>query len=85
MLKLFILIICPQKKKSFASKFSRFCAKHIPTWLFDKIQAKAFAYRPQAAFLPLVKDTGRVKTAPQPSLYIKAPVESDGPVKAQAL
>ncbi|KAF9120047.1 hypothetical protein BGW39_011701, partial [Mortierella sp. 14UC] len=71
--------------QSFASKCSRYCAKHIPTWLFDKIQAKAFSYRPQIAFLPLVKDTSRVKPAPQPSLYIKAPVESEKPTKTQAL
>ncbi|KAG0287066.1 hypothetical protein BGZ97_007204, partial [Linnemannia gamsii] len=36
-------------------------------------QAQMCANRPQVAFLPLVKDTGRIKPAPQSSLFIAAP------------
>ncbi|KAK3817834.1 MAG: hypothetical protein J3R72DRAFT_529484 [Linnemannia gamsii] len=63
--------------QSTASKCSRYAVKHIPAWLFKRIQAKAFSYRPQVAFLPFVEDTGRVKRAPQASLYVKAPVETE--------
>ncbi|KAK3817832.1 MAG: hypothetical protein J3R72DRAFT_480149 [Linnemannia gamsii] len=63
--------------QSMASKCSRFFAKHMPAWLFQRIQVRSSSYRPQVAFLPYVEDTGRVKPAPQPSLSVKAPVESE--------
>ena len=49
----------------------------MPAWLFQRIQAQTCANRPQVAFLPLHEDTGRVKPALQPSLSVKAPVESE--------
>ncbi|KAH7056127.1 hypothetical protein BKA57DRAFT_531832 [Linnemannia elongata] len=61
--------------QSVASKSTRAIAKHIPAWVFRRIQVKACSYRPQVAFLPLVEDTGRVPPAQQPSLWVKAPVE----------
>ncbi|KAF9537100.1 hypothetical protein EC957_008865 [Mortierella hygrophila] len=61
--------------QSFASKSTRYVSKHIPPWLFNRIQARAFSYRPQIAFLPLAVDNGRVRPAHQPSLSVKAPVE----------
>ncbi|KAG0284017.1 hypothetical protein BGZ96_011620 [Linnemannia gamsii] len=61
--------------QSMASKLTRFFTKHIPVWLFKRIQERACSYRPQVAFLPLIEDAGRVKPAPQPSLHVKAPVE----------
>ncbi|KAK5796950.1 hypothetical protein F5H01DRAFT_330670 [Linnemannia elongata] len=60
--------------QSFASKSTRYVSKHIPPWLFNRIQARAFSYRPQVAFLPLAEDNGRVRPAHQPSLSVKAPV-----------
>ncbi|KAK3817829.1 MAG: hypothetical protein J3R72DRAFT_480147 [Linnemannia gamsii] len=48
-------------------------------------QARSSSYRPQVAFLPYVEDTGRVKPAPQPSLSVKAPVESENTDTTQAL
>ncbi|KAF9904123.1 hypothetical protein EC991_003000 [Linnemannia zychae] len=65
--------------------FRTMVGQHVPAWLFDKIQAKSCGYRPQVAFLPLVQESGRRKAAPQPSLYIKAPTESDIPTETQAL
>ncbi|KAF9912574.1 hypothetical protein EC991_009999 [Linnemannia zychae] len=71
--------------QSTASKCSRYAVKHIPAWLFKRIQARAFSYRPQVAFLPLVEDNGRVKRAPQASLYVKGPVEIEKGNTSQAL
>ncbi|KAG0367411.1 hypothetical protein BGX24_003232, partial [Mortierella sp. AD032] len=71
--------------QSMASKCSRFFAKHMPAWLFQRIQARSSSYRPQVAFLPYVEDTGRVKPAPQPSLSVKAPVESEKTTTTHAL
>ncbi|KAK3813788.1 MAG: hypothetical protein JOS17DRAFT_840621 [Linnemannia elongata] len=62
--------------QSFASKATRFVSKHMPAWLFQRIQAQTCANRPQVSFLPLHEDTGRVRPALQPSLSVKAPVES---------
>lgn len=47
----------------------------MPPWLFNRIQARAFSYRPQVAFLPPAEDNGRVRPAHQPSLSVKAPVD----------
>ncbi|KAK5796991.1 hypothetical protein F5H01DRAFT_373662 [Linnemannia elongata] len=63
---------------------TRFVSKHMPTWLFQRIQAQSCANRPQVAFLPLHDDTGRVRPAPQPSLFVKAPVESKETTAASA-
>ncbi|KAG0332849.1 hypothetical protein BG004_001072 [Podila humilis] len=46
----------------------RFVSRTIPGWLWKNILIKAAAARPQAAFLPLEKDTGTVPRLPQPSL-----------------
>ncbi|KAG0312636.1 hypothetical protein BGZ97_010996, partial [Linnemannia gamsii] len=61
--------------QSTASKVSRFFAKHIPAWLFNRIQERSCSYRPQVAFLPIIEDAGLVKPAAQPSLSVKGPVE----------
>ncbi|KAG0053320.1 hypothetical protein BGZ89_002946 [Linnemannia elongata] len=71
--------------QSMASKFSRFFAKHIPVWLFQRIQEKTCSYRPLVAFLPLIEDTGRVRPAHQPSLSVQAPVENEEKSAAQSV
>ncbi|KAF9154192.1 hypothetical protein BG015_001649 [Linnemannia schmuckeri] len=63
--------------QSVASKSTRLIAKHAPAWVFRRIQVKACSYRPQVAFLPLIEETGRVRPAHQPSLSVKAPVETE--------
>ncbi|KAK3813785.1 MAG: hypothetical protein JOS17DRAFT_760965 [Linnemannia elongata] len=55
------------------SRLTRYISRHIPAWVFHRIQVQATSYRPQVAFLPLVEDTGVVRPAPQPSLSVKAP------------
>ncbi|KAF9120050.1 hypothetical protein BGW39_011704 [Mortierella sp. 14UC] len=71
--------------QSFASKITRFVVKNMPAWLFQRVQAQACSNRPQVAFLPLVENTGRVPPAYQPSLHVKAPVETEKTNTTQAL
>ncbi|KAK3812354.1 MAG: hypothetical protein JOS17DRAFT_795903 [Linnemannia elongata] len=39
---------------------SQFVTKHMPSWLWRVVNAKTASYRPQASFLPFVKDNGTV-------------------------
>ncbi|KAG9071681.1 hypothetical protein KI688_005894 [Linnemannia hyalina] len=71
--------------QSFASKVTRYFVKHAPLWLMQKIERRQFTQRSQAAFLPAAEDKGIVKTAPQPSLSIKAPEETEESKTTQAV
>lgn len=42
---------------------SQFVTKHMPSWLWRAVNAKTASYRPQASFLPFVKDNGTVRSA----------------------
>jgi hypothetical protein len=42
---------------------------YMPKWLWALLIKKMVSSRPQVSFLPLVKDTGRVKPKYQPSLH----------------
>jgi hypothetical protein len=48
-----------------------------------RLERRQFTHRPQVSFLPLAEDNGTVKTAPQPSLAIKTPVEAENPTVTQ--
>ncbi|KAF9922412.1 hypothetical protein FBU30_007448 [Linnemannia zychae] len=67
--------------QSFSAKITLQILKHIPSWLKRRAECKQFCHRPQAAFLPLVEDTGRFPPAYQPSLHVKAPQESEKAVE----
>ncbi|KAG0063302.1 hypothetical protein BGZ89_009969 [Linnemannia elongata] len=41
---------------------SRFVTKHMPSWLWRVVNTKTASYRPQASFLPFVKDDGTVSS-----------------------
>ncbi|KAG0272359.1 hypothetical protein BGZ95_011901 [Linnemannia exigua] len=49
------------------SEMSRYVTEHMPQWLWRLVYAKKVAYRPQASFLPFVKDNGSVSPASQRS------------------
>ncbi|KAF9332303.1 hypothetical protein BG006_004823 [Podila minutissima] len=55
--------------KSLTGKLIVAATLYMPKWLWSLIIGKAVASRPQVSFLPLVKDTGRVKPKYQPSLH----------------
>ncbi|KAF9154194.1 hypothetical protein BG015_001651 [Linnemannia schmuckeri] len=67
------------------SKLTRYMSKHIPTWVFHRIQVQSTSYRPQAAFLPLIEDKGSYKPFDQPSLSVKAPVEVESKASTSAV
>ncbi|KAF9121358.1 hypothetical protein BGX30_002625, partial [Mortierella sp. GBA39] len=71
--------------QSFASKVTRYLVRHVPPWVMLRIERRQFTQRPQAAFLPAADDKGTVKTAPQPSLSIKAPEETEESKATQAV
>ncbi|KAG0290278.1 hypothetical protein BGZ96_006279 [Linnemannia gamsii] len=48
---------------------SRFVTKHMPSWLLRVVNSKTASYRPQASFLPFVKDNGTVAPANQRSYH----------------
>ncbi|KAG0376019.1 hypothetical protein BGX24_008389 [Mortierella sp. AD032] len=49
------------------AELSRYATEHMPQWLWRLVYAKKVAYRPQASFLPFVKDHGSVSPASQRS------------------
>ncbi|KAF9132371.1 hypothetical protein BG015_003725 [Linnemannia schmuckeri] len=49
---------------------SRFVTKHMPSWLWRVVNAKTVSYRPQASFLPVVKDSGTVGSI-HPKSYLE--------------
>ncbi|KAK5796975.1 hypothetical protein F5H01DRAFT_385415 [Linnemannia elongata] len=63
--------------QSVSSKATRYIVKNMPAWVVRKFERRQFTNRPQAAFLPAAEDKGTIKTAPQPSLSIKAPEETE--------
>ncbi|KAG9071660.1 hypothetical protein KI688_005873 [Linnemannia hyalina] len=71
--------------QSVSSKVTRYLVKHTPPWVMHKFERRQFIQRPQAAFLPPAEDKGTVKTAPQPSLSIKAPEETEQSKATQAV
>ncbi|KAF9537001.1 hypothetical protein EC957_009053 [Mortierella hygrophila] len=71
--------------QSISSKITRYLVKHTPPWVMHKIERRQFIQRPQAAFLPPAEDKGTAKTAPQPSLSIKAPEETEESKTTQAV
>ncbi|KAF9145265.1 hypothetical protein BG015_011952 [Linnemannia schmuckeri] len=71
--------------QSTSSRITRYILKHTPSWAMRRLERRQFTHRPQAAFLPAVEDKGSVKTAPQPSLTIKTPVEAQQPTLTQAV
>ncbi|OAQ22603.1 FAD/NAD(P)-binding domain-containing protein [Linnemannia elongata AG-77] len=71
--------------QSTSSKITRFLVKHTPQWVMLKIERRQFTHRPQVAFLPLVEDRGYVKAAPQSSLAIKTPDETESSTIIQAV
>ncbi|KAF9122608.1 hypothetical protein BGW39_009627 [Mortierella sp. 14UC] len=52
---------------TFRAEMSRYVTNHMPDWLWRLVNAKKVAYRPQASFLPFVKDHGSVAPASQRS------------------
>ncbi|KAG0093384.1 hypothetical protein BGZ92_005855 [Podila epicladia] len=54
--------------KTWINAMIRFGINHMPDWIWTKALSRMYGYRPQVGFLPLVKDRGSVKPAPQPSL-----------------
>lgn len=68
-----------------SSKIIRYILKHTPSWMMRQIERRQFTHRPQVAFLPLVEDKGYVKAAPQPSLAIKTPVETESSTVTQVV
>ncbi|KAK5796920.1 hypothetical protein F5H01DRAFT_385352 [Linnemannia elongata] len=71
--------------QSTSSKITRFLVKHTPQWVMLRIERRQFTHRPQVAFLPLVEDRGYVKAAPQSSLAIKTPDETERSTIIQAV
>ncbi|KAF9303818.1 hypothetical protein BGZ91_009043 [Linnemannia elongata] len=63
--------------QTLSSKVTRYIMKHTPTWVMLKLERRQFTNRPQAAFLPAAEDKGIVEAAPQPSLSIKTPEETE--------
>ncbi|OAQ29847.1 FAD/NAD(P)-binding domain-containing protein [Linnemannia elongata AG-77] len=55
------------------------------TMMGQRIQEKTCSYRPQVAFLPLIKNTGRVHPAQQPSLSVQASVKNEEKSAAQSV
>ncbi|KAF9306545.1 hypothetical protein BGZ91_008551 [Linnemannia elongata] len=71
--------------QSISSKVTRFFVKHTPPWVMLKVERRQLIHRPQAAFLPAAEDKGTVKAAPQPSLSIKAPEDTETSKSTQAV
>ncbi|KAG9071668.1 hypothetical protein KI688_005881 [Linnemannia hyalina] len=63
--------------QSVSSKVTRYFVKNTPPWVMHKVERRQNTHRPQAAFLPPAEDKGIVRPAPQPSLSIKAPEETE--------
>ncbi|KAF9922480.1 hypothetical protein FBU30_007369 [Linnemannia zychae] len=59
--------------QSLSAKVTQQILKRVPAWLMRRVLAMQFCHRPQAAFLPLVNDTGVFPPAYQPSLHVKGP------------
>ena len=66
-------------------QITRFIVKHTPQWAMLRIERRQFTHRPQVAFLPAAEGKGTVKTAPQPSLSIKGPEETEKSNTSQAV
>lgn len=58
--------------KTWINAMIRFGINHMPDWIWTKALSRMYGYRPQVSFLPLVKDRGSVKPAPQPSLISRS-------------
>ncbi|KAG0338360.1 hypothetical protein BG004_007262 [Podila humilis] len=48
--------------------------KRMPTWLFRMMMTKNYRARPQASFLPLIKDVAKIMPSPQQSLIKTLPL-----------
>ncbi|KAG0202465.1 hypothetical protein BGX33_009701 [Mortierella sp. NVP41] len=64
--------------KTIAGKLMRVVAKYMPLWMRRRGINRMSLNRPQVAFLPRTEDTRSIKAAPQPSLNVKTPVETQG-------
>ncbi|KAF9115771.1 hypothetical protein BGX30_006173 [Mortierella sp. GBA39] len=71
--------------QSVSSKVTRYIMRYTPLWVMHKAARRQNTNRPQAAFLPAAEDKGIVRPAPQPSLSIKAPEETDESKTTQAV
>ncbi|KAF9537004.1 hypothetical protein EC957_009056 [Mortierella hygrophila] len=71
--------------QSVSSKITRYLMKYTPSWVMDSVARRQNTNRPQAAFLPPAEDKGIVRPAPQPSLSIKAPEETEESKRTQAM
>ncbi|KAG0042625.1 hypothetical protein BGZ83_000245 [Gryganskiella cystojenkinii] len=54
--------------KNFKGAVVRFIRRHMPLWLWHIVLKKSVQNRPQASFLPLIKDQGTFPAVPQRSL-----------------
>ncbi|KAG0331481.1 hypothetical protein BG004_001640 [Podila humilis] len=60
--------------KNMMATMVRAMLKRMPTWLFRMMMTKNFRVRPQASFLPLVKDVAKIMPSPQQSLIKTLPL-----------
>lgn len=52
----------------------RIVLKRLPNWIWKRIVIKMSTLRPQASFLPLIKDENKIKLMYQPSLAKTLPI-----------